>query len=263
MTDQYEFIVLVCDGVSWHIVATDVSRADTGDVKATVRQSAPTGWLLCDGSKKSATTYESLLIVMLSDIADWGRGAAHSTFTVDTATDELISVAHGLAVDAVVYFNTSGTMPGGITADTKYFVISITADRFKISITKGGAAIDIISAGSGTHSIYDGFLVPDFRGRTPLGADNMGGASADRVTDSQADNLGQGAGAESNTLPNHLHSGSAAHTATNGQGDIQGSGNFAWLSAQTFAHGNTGNPTTSPSIGAVQPYQTVNYIVKT
>ena len=44
------------------------------------------------------------------------------------------------------------------------------------------------------------FNIPDLRGRFPLGLDNMGGSSANRVTDAQADSRGGSLGAESVTL---------------------------------------------------------------
>ena len=54
------------------------------------------------------------------------------------------------------------------------------------------------------------FGLPDFRGRFPLGADNMGGSSANRVTDVNADTVGLASGVESRAidvknLPEHEH----------------------------------------------------------
>ncbi|MBR19712.1 MAG: hypothetical protein CMA64_06155 [Euryarchaeota archaeon] len=54
------------------------------------------------------------------------------------------------------------------------------------------------------------FGLPDFRGRFPLGADNMGGTSANRVTDVNADTVGLGSGFEDRAidvknLPEHEH----------------------------------------------------------
>lgn len=64
-------------------------------------------------------------------------------------------------------------------------------------------------------SLLDGngattFGLPDFRGRFPLGLDNMNGSSANRVTNTAADALGGNAGQESVTvretnLPEHEH----------------------------------------------------------
>lgn len=54
------------------------------------------------------------------------------------------------------------------------------------------------------------FRLPDLRGRLPLGADNMGGTSADRVTEEFADSVGAAGGTEEvtvgiNNLPEHTH----------------------------------------------------------
>ena len=54
------------------------------------------------------------------------------------------------------------------------------------------------------------FGLPDLRGRFPLGADNMGGTSVNRVTDVNADTVGLGSGVESRAidvrnLPEHEH----------------------------------------------------------
>ena len=54
------------------------------------------------------------------------------------------------------------------------------------------------------------FGLPDLRGRFPLGADNMGGTSINRVTDVNADTVGLGSGVESRAidvrnLPEHEH----------------------------------------------------------
>ena len=54
------------------------------------------------------------------------------------------------------------------------------------------------------------FGIPDMRGRMPLGADNMGGVSANRVTANEADLIGNAGGNESHSiaqaeLPDHVH----------------------------------------------------------
>ena len=54
------------------------------------------------------------------------------------------------------------------------------------------------------------FSIPDLRGRMPLGADNMGGVSADTVTADYADGIGQVGGSELEAialenLPEHEH----------------------------------------------------------
>lgn len=72
-------------------------------------------------------------------------------FVVDTAgvtNNDLNSPAHGLANNDRVIVR-GGTLPAGLTADTKYFVVSATADLFRLSLTEAGAAIDITAVGQG------------------------------------------------------------------------------------------------------------------
>lgn len=75
--------------------------------------------------------------------------------TVDPATDTFTSTAHGKSNnDRVMIKNENGNMPGGVTATTVYYVIGATANTFQISATEGGAAVNVTSAGDGTHKVY-------------------------------------------------------------------------------------------------------------
>ena len=72
--------------------------------------------------------------------------------SADLAGNDIQTVAHGLAADDRVVFETIEglTTPAGITLGTVYFVLSggLTTDAFNISATSGGAEIDITAAGS-------------------------------------------------------------------------------------------------------------------
>lgn len=116
-----------------------------------------------------------------------------------------------------------------------------------------------------TFGVGDGsttFNLPDLRGRIPLGQDDMGGSSANRVTNAQADTLGGVEGAETHTL---ITSEMPAHTHSY----EYGGGGSAGASFPVRDHNNpvtAPNPTGSTGgDGAhnnMQPYITVNYIVK-
>lgn len=69
-----------------------------------------------------------------------------------------------------------------------------------LSRTSYGDVFAILGTIYGSGDGSTTFNLPDLRGRFALGQDDMGGSSANRVTAIQADNLGQGAGAESHTL---------------------------------------------------------------
>lgn len=80
-----------------------------------------------------------------------------STFTANAGTDTLTSAAHGLNNGETISFSSSGTLPGGISdysTGAYYYVINKTTNTFQISLTSGGSAVDITSAGTGTHDWY-------------------------------------------------------------------------------------------------------------
>jgi hypothetical protein len=82
-----------------------------------------------------------------------GAATVKGFFSVDTTltNDQLFSVAHGLVdTDRVMLFNVfSETLPTGLTEGTIYFVVSSAANTFKVSLTSGGAAVDITAVGGG------------------------------------------------------------------------------------------------------------------
>lgn len=79
------------------------------------------------------------------------------TCTITIATPWVITLAsHGLTLNDSVEFTTTGTLPTGIVASTKYFVLSsgLTTNEFQISATLGGTAINTSVGQSGTHTLY-------------------------------------------------------------------------------------------------------------
>lgn len=67
------------------------------------------------------------------------------------ANDTLSHPSHGYINDdrVVVSDLVVGTTPTGLTNGTLYHVVSATVDTFKVSLTQGGAAVDITADGSG------------------------------------------------------------------------------------------------------------------
>ena len=139
---------------------------------------------------------------------------------------------------------------------------------------------DLFSAIGTTYGSGDGsstFNLPDLRGRVIAGQDDMGGSSANRLTDQSGglngDTLGASGGAEAHTLttaqmPSHNHS--ITSTARRDGGSPPGG---------SFPHGSSfGTNTTLATIGItlsidntggdgahnnVQPTIILNYIIKT
>lgn len=72
--------------------------------------------------------------------------------TADLTANDITSPSHGLANDHRIVFEDSvdgGSLPGGITEGTVYWVLAVTTDTFTISTTQDGTAVDITSSGSG------------------------------------------------------------------------------------------------------------------
>lgn len=75
-------------------------------------------------------------------------------FTADAGANALSSTDHELENDeTVMVSNAGGALPGGLSAATLYYVVNRTANTLKLALTSGGSAVDITSAGTGTHSV--------------------------------------------------------------------------------------------------------------
>lgn len=95
------------------------------------------------------STYEHPAAVAVNFTAGYA-----TQFTVDTATNILTAAGHPFADgDVVRAFNTGGGLPGALAARTDYYAIGVSGNTLQLSLTEGGAAIDITSAGTGTHFI--------------------------------------------------------------------------------------------------------------
>lgn len=136
------------------------------------------------------------------------------------------------------------------------------------------------------------FALPDMRGRFPLGLDNLGGPSVNRVTDIAADAIGGNAGNESKTialenLPEHEHdmegesgtqyyalrvgSGSVLDadavplTIEPGAGGTQGFASSGGVKQTNTVTDESGNivPRLGEAINIMPPYLSLNYIIYT
>ena len=140
--------------------------------------SAPTGFLLCDGSAVSRATYASLFAALKSS-----KGAC--TFT--DAGDVVTFNGHGLATGDCVYFSVI-TDTTNISIDTNYYVIYVNANAFTIATTFdlaiAGTKTTFATNGTGTLiyapwgiSTSANFKLPDGRGLTMKGVGQHGTAS--------------------------------------------------------------------------------------
>jgi microcystin-dependent protein len=186
------------------------SAVETGTLVPYAGLSAPSGYLFANGASKSRTTYADL----------WA--ALHETIdvaTISVANPAVVTCAgHGLVDGDAVYFSTTGALPTGLSAETTYYVADATTNTFELAASVGGASIATTVAGSGTHTLVNApwggvtatnFALPDMRGRTFHGVDDMGVSAAGRLA-TYGTVVGHGGGTETHALvtaelPSHSH----------------------------------------------------------
>ena len=246
--------------------------APVGTVASYAGYTAPSGWLLCDGSAVSRATYSSLYPVIVPN---------KGTFTVTIATPAVLSLtAHGMQIGDSFFVTTTGALPTGMAQNTLYYVITagFGANSFQFSASRGGAAVNTSGSQSGTHTLRhcpfglgDGsttFNVPDLRAKHIYGY---------KASDADAGYLGQAGGA---TTSAHTHP-----LSSNGQAQFGSDPTIAYVrevatttftstkqfnSLSSSTPGNTkatglalagATDSTSPSI--LNPYAALNFIIKT
>jgi hypothetical protein len=71
----------------------------------------------------------------------------------DVTANTISSSAHGYVnTDRVIVYNVfAESLPTGLTEGTLYFVVGATTDTFQVSLTSGGAAVDITAVGDLFH----------------------------------------------------------------------------------------------------------------
>jgi len=112
-------------------------------------------WLPDDFGVWGSTT-RPLALWQLHETRD-GSSSARA-FTADAGTDVLTFQAGCIwPAGTKVEVRSTGTLPAPLTAGAVYYVLNpATADEtIQLSLTVGGAAINITSAGSGTHTMLD------------------------------------------------------------------------------------------------------------
>jgi surface protein len=92
------------------------------------------------------------------DFADADLANTNAPVTLQGAADTVTRSSHGYSNgDIVRLYNIVTTT--GISANTPYYVVNATTDTFQLSLTRGGAAIDLVNDGSATLLPYKQAIV--------------------------------------------------------------------------------------------------------
>ncbi len=220
-----------------------------GEMKIWPGPVIPSGYLACDGSAQSRTTFANLFAALTAN-----KGAA----TVTIASPGVWSLnSHGLGNGDVIFVETTGALPTGLSADVPYFVVAAATNTFQVSATKGGAAINTSGSQSGTHTIFQSphalgtmssttFNVPDTRGKV-LVSKNTGTFI----------NIGASGGEETHVITqaemaSHNHGGTSGATSAGtpaGTVTIAGSGTLT-TGTDSVDHTHSGTTLSAVSAGA-------------
>jgi microcystin-dependent protein len=197
-------------------------------------------------------------IIITCDGSNW-VGAVNRDFT--DVGDLCYSWASSKKGWLLCYGQTIGSVASGADdASAEYeelyaFVWDNVADAEAAVSTGRGASAAADFAADKT------LTLPDGRGRSLLGKDNMGGSSANVVTDSEADTLGDVAGEEDHT-PIEAEMFAHTHTFGTNQGGGAGDTSVTRNSTADATSETTSSRGSSTAFNLMSPYLTVNLFIR-
>lgn len=155
------------------------SATPAGVVSQFAGSSAPTGWLMCDGSAVSRSTYADLFSAIGTT---WGSGDGSTTFNlpdgrsrlpvgvgtgtwkftfastdVNTGTEQItVTASPEIKTGRKIQLTTTGTLPTGLSLATDYYIIVVDSTHISLATSLAnayaGTAINLTGAGSGTNT---------------------------------------------------------------------------------------------------------------
>lgn len=261
----------------WQSIPGLPAGVPAGTIMGWGGSTAPEQWVICDGTAVSRSTYSALYAAIGTT---YGIGDGTTTFnlpdlrgripvgsqtpislgtaTITNATPAVVTLSnHGLATGQLVYFTTTGALPTGITANTRYWVNVLTSSTFRLSTSLAnalaGTSIATSSAGSGTHTVYSvDFELGGYNGEKTHAQTTIELASHTHIQD-----------AHSHNPPVAISDGGSA-----GQYRSLFATNSPFWSAGDSNNAVSSTAATNQSSGlglksnVMQPYGVINYIIK-
>lgn len=248
--------------------AQQAAFCPAGAILAYSGTAAPTGWLLCDGTAVSRSTYADLYAVIstaygsgdgsttfnLPDLR-WsflrGRGANLSaTGSGSASSDNGTFTAHGFSRSGIKVRLTSGTL-SGLSSNTDYWTIYVDANTLAFGSSRANALAGTKVSLSGANSAVIGqYEDPDVASRVALQSGGNTGASVGSF--------------QEDAMQGHEHTIPVVNSASDGADGIRTTSvaaNSTRDSSSPTTDGTNGTPRTSVETRAKNI--TVNYIIKT
>lgn len=199
---------LVTNGIAQADLSAAVQQLmfQPGDLRASAAAAIPTGWLDCDGSTQSRTTFSAVYAALGGAASPWGQGDGRTTFTLpDFKGRALIGVGVGTGL-------TARTMGQGGGAET----VTLTTNEMPVH----GHTASTGSAGTHSHGGATGATDPQHSHQSPDGRPfltdrvGIGGGVYDLTGGGDIGNGGGGFTTVSSINHAHTIAADGAHTHT-------------------------------------------------
>lgn len=249
-----------------------LAAGDLG-ISGTVHEAVYNGtdFILLNPGSSAPNTFSTIAVSGQSNVV-----ADSSSDTLTLAAGTNITITTNATTDTVTITASGGSTPAGAVMP---YAGSTEPSGWLFcygqAVSRATYA-DLFTAISTTYGVGDGsttFNLPDLRGRVVAGQDDMGGVSANRLTNQtngiEGDTLGATGGAETHTLtdaqmPSHTHTVYTNTAASTGAVDsIYVSGLSVDASGAGAANADTSSAGSDGAHNNVQPTIILNYIIKT
>lgn len=226
-----------------------------GEVRQVAFNRVPTNFLAADGSTKSRTTFASLYAALV----------VSAVVTVTVASPAVMTwTSNSLQNNDPILLSTTGALPTGLAAATKYYVKGLSGNTFNLSLTPGGAAINTTGTQSGTHTgtnaPWEGTVVGD--GSTTFSLPSLNGQFLRGIDNGAAKDTNRSFGtAELDAFQGHLHNTSVAFTGlavSAGGTNVATTG--ALVTSVPVSDGTNGTPRTAAETRPLN--QTLLYVIR-
>jgi microcystin-dependent protein len=236
--------------------ASQTSSVVPGAIMQYAGIAAPSGYLLCNGSQVLRSAYSTLFNILNPNI-----GTVSIAVGVNTT---ITKNNHGLATGDKIYFTSTGTLP--LPGNMIFYASVVNSNSFRLAtsvlnLTNGVlVSTSVAEPQSGVHSIVrspygngDGsitFHLPDFRGRVATGTHS-----------NSVSNYFKAHGETGGSVDHTHYFSDTSSTTTFNTTTLASAGNTTSIVRPSTSHTHTVSGNTQA--GSVDPYLTVNYIIKT